>query len=173
MKVALNGLPPSPSEINALEDAVERLGEEAYDLAVEQALSSPRYGERMVMDWLDVARYADTHGFEGRVDRANGTHQDRLVKKLHFREIAAYGPANEYLTNEYLPEHNERFQGAPASEADYHSALPRGLDLRQVFCLEAERVVGADMVVRFENRFLQLRVKRNQPVWQGMWVTVR
>lgn len=110
---------------------------------------------------------------KGRVERANGTHQDRLVKKLRLRGIDCYEAANLYLVNEYLPEHNERFQREPASPVDYHRRLPPGLDLRQVFCLEEERVVGADMVVRFENRFLQLQVRRNQPVWPGTRVTVR
>ena len=107
------------------------------------------------------------------MERANGTHQDRLVKKMRLRGIAEYAAANEYLANEYLPEHNERFHREPASPADYHNRLPPGLDLRQVFCLEQERVVGADLVVRFENRFLQLQLKRNQPVWPGTRVTVR
>lgn len=110
---------------------------------------------------------------KGRVERANGTHQDRLVKKMRLRGIDSYEAANVYLVNEYLPEHNERFQHEPGSPVDYHRRLPPGLDLRQVFCLEQERVVGADMVVRFENRFLQLQVRRNQPVWPGTRVTVR
>ena len=110
---------------------------------------------------------------KGRVERANGTHQDRLIKKLRLRGINGYGEANLYLANEYLPEHNERFQREPASEVDYHRSVREGLDLRQVFCLEQERVTGSDMVVRFENRFLQLQVKRNQPVWPGTRVTVR
>ena len=36
--------------------------------AVDRLLASPRYGERMAMDWLDVARYADTHGFNNDSD---------------------------------------------------------------------------------------------------------
>lgn len=110
---------------------------------------------------------------KGRVERANGTHQDRLIKKLRLRGIDDYGEANLYLANEYLPGHNERFQREPASALDYHVRVRSGQQLRQVFCLEQERVVGADMVVRFENRFLQLQVKRNQPVWPGTRVTVR
>ena len=110
---------------------------------------------------------------KGRVERANGTHQDRLVKKLRLRGITGYEDANQYLVNEYLPEHNERFQVEPSSKADYHSELPQDLDLREVFCLEAERVVAADMVVRFENRYLQLEVKRNQPVWPKTRVQLR
>ena len=63
---------------------------------------------------------------KGRVERANGTHQDRLIKKLRLRGINGYGEANLYLANEYLPEHNERFQREPASEVDYHRSVAGG-----------------------------------------------
>jgi hypothetical protein len=61
----LNGLPPTPAEVAAFvadtsPDAVARL--------VDRLLASPRYGERMAADWLDVARYADSYGFQ--IDRA-------------------------------------------------------------------------------------------------------
>jgi hypothetical protein len=56
----LTGLPPTLAEVDAfLEDAAE----DAYEKVVERLLSSPRYGERMAVDWLDAARYADTHGY--------------------------------------------------------------------------------------------------------------
>jgi len=46
---------------------------------------------------------------KGRVERSNGTHQDRLVKKLRRQQINSDAAANEYLEKEYLPEHNRRF----------------------------------------------------------------
>ncbi len=56
----LTGLPPTPAEIDAfLADA----SPDAYERLVDRLLASPRYGERMALDWLDAARYADTHGF--------------------------------------------------------------------------------------------------------------
>jgi hypothetical protein len=56
----LTGLPPTLAEIDAfLKDA----GPNAYEKVVERYLSSPHYGERMAVDWLDAARYADTHGY--------------------------------------------------------------------------------------------------------------
>jgi len=45
--------------------------------------------------------------------------------------------------------------------------------LKRVLCLEAERVVSGDRVVRFENRFLQLKPKRNQALGTGARVTVQ
>jgi cytochrome c553 len=56
----LTGLPPTLEEIEAfLND--ER--PDAYERLVDRLLASPRYGERMALDWLDAARYADTHGY--------------------------------------------------------------------------------------------------------------
>jgi hypothetical protein len=56
----LTGLPPTPAELNAfLADNSPR----AYEKVVDRLLASAHYGERMTMQWLDFARYADTHGY--------------------------------------------------------------------------------------------------------------
>ncbi len=56
----LIGLPPTPQELSAfLADRSPR----AYEKAVDRLLESPHYGERMALDWLDAARFADTHGY--------------------------------------------------------------------------------------------------------------
>jgi hypothetical protein len=56
----LTGLPPTPAEVDAF---VADLSPEAYEKLVDHLLASPRYGERMAVDWLDAARFADTHGY--------------------------------------------------------------------------------------------------------------
>ena len=109
---------------------------------------------------------------KGRVERNHSTHQDRLVKKMRLSGICDYEAANGYL-DEYLADHNSRFEREPAAGADLHRPLPEGLDLRRVFCLESERTVSRDLVVRYENRWLQLRVRRNQAVGPGARVTVQ
>ena len=56
----LTGLPPTMSEIkHFLADKSPR----AYERVVDRLLSSPRYGERMAIEWLDASRYADSHGY--------------------------------------------------------------------------------------------------------------
>ena len=56
----LTGLPPTVQEVEAfLADREPN----AYQRLVDRLLTSPRYGERMAVDWLDLARYADTHGY--------------------------------------------------------------------------------------------------------------
>lgn len=57
----LHGLPPTPKEIDAF---LADTSEDAFAKVVERLLESPRYGERWGRYWLDLASYADTHGFE-------------------------------------------------------------------------------------------------------------
>src|SRR5262249_57469251 len=52
---------------------------------------------------------------KGRIERANGVHQDRLIKKMRRKKIASYEAANQYLQKQYLPEHNRRFARPSAS----------------------------------------------------------
>jgi len=70
--------------------------------------------------------------------------------------IIRYEDANRYLEQSYLPEHNARFGVAPAEAADFHDELRSDLDLNTVFCLECERVLSNDGVIRYDNRLLQL-----------------
>ncbi len=56
----LTGLPPTPAEIDAF---LADQAPDAYARLVERLLASPRYGEKMAVHWLDLARYADTHGY--------------------------------------------------------------------------------------------------------------
>ena len=93
---------------------------------------------------------------KGRVERAHGTHQDRLVKKLRLVGTTNYEQANAYLETRYLAEHNRRYAHAAASPADYHRRRPTARQLDEVFWLEEERVVSEDWVVRYHNRLLQL-----------------
>ncbi len=57
----LTGLPPTPGEIDAF---LNDTRPDAYERVVKRLLASPRYGERWAQHWLDLARYADTDGFE-------------------------------------------------------------------------------------------------------------
>ena len=93
---------------------------------------------------------------KGRVERAHGTHQDRLVKKLRLAGIASYDDANRYVETSYLADHNRRFQRDAASQADFHRRLPSRAELDAVFCLEQERVLSLDWVVSYDGKLLQL-----------------
>jgi hypothetical protein len=94
---------------------------------------------------------------KGRVERNHGTHQDRLVKKLRRLGIQDYAAANGYLEKVYLPEHNRRFARAPLQQQDYHRRAPSAAELRRALCLETQRRVSNDWVVRYQRRYLQLQ----------------
>jgi mono/diheme cytochrome c family protein len=64
----LIGLPPTPEQAAAF---VQDQKSDAYERVVDGLLASPRYGERWAQHWLDVVRYADTHGFEVNTERPN------------------------------------------------------------------------------------------------------
>jgi hypothetical protein len=93
---------------------------------------------------------------KGRVERAHGTHQDRLVKKLRLAGIASYEEANRFVEANYLADHNRRFRRDAASEADFHRRRPSRAELDAVFCLEQERVLSLDWVVNYEGKLFQL-----------------
>lgn len=109
---------------------------------------------------------------KGRVERAHGTHQDRLVKKLRLAGIANYDQANAFLEEHYLAEHNGRYAHQAAAPADYHRRRPTTRQLDEVFWLEEERVVSEDWVVRYHNRLLQLERQNRHwaPAKSRVWV---
>jgi len=94
---------------------------------------------------------------KGRVERNNGVHQDRLVKKLRRQGTASYEAANEYMEGEYLAEHNRRFAREAARPENYHVRAPSTAKLREVFRLETERWISNDWVVQYRGHFLQLK----------------
>jgi transposase len=98
---------------------------------------------------------------KGRVERQHGVHQDRLIKKMRRKGIASYEAANQYLEQEYLPQHNRRFARAAAEPEDYHRRKPSVRELRQIFRLETERTIANDWVIRHGGRCLQLQPGRS------------
>lgn len=65
----LTGLPPTPEQVEAFLQSSNLNSQSARAEVVDALLKSPRYGERWAQHWLDVVRYADTHGFEVNTER--------------------------------------------------------------------------------------------------------
>jgi hypothetical protein len=110
---------------------------------------------------------------KGRVERAHGTHQDRLVKKLRLAKVKDYAEANRYVAEQYLAEHNQSFARKARSDTDFHRKRPGKRELDEIFQLEQERVVGGDWVVSYENRLLQLERQSKRYAPAKSRVTVR
>ena len=72
----LTGLPPTPGELAAF---LNDDSPDAYEKAVDGLLASPRYGERMAVEWLDAARYADTNGYQTDGERTMWRWRDWVI----------------------------------------------------------------------------------------------
>ncbi|OYW28820.1 MAG: hypothetical protein B7Z47_05450, partial [Chthoniobacter sp. 12-60-6] len=76
----LIGLPPSPETVDSF---VRDERPDAYERYVEQLLASPQYGERWAREWLDLARYADTNGYEKDRPRSVWPYRDWVIRALN------------------------------------------------------------------------------------------
>ncbi len=77
----LHGLPPTPERVEAF---VSGSDPKAYEKLVDELLASPHYGERWARHWLDIAHYADTHGFERDQLRPNAwRYRDYVIESLN------------------------------------------------------------------------------------------
>ena len=93
---------------------------------------------------------------KGRVERSNGTYQDRLVKELRLAGISDINSANKLLHGGFIDQLNQKFSVEPTERADFHrTAL--GYDLESIFCIEQEGAITRDWIVRFENNYYQLK----------------
>lgn len=72
----ITGLPPSPQELDAF---LKDRSPKAYEKVVDRLLASPRYGERMAMDWMDYSRYADSNGYQSDWERYQWRWRDWVI----------------------------------------------------------------------------------------------
>ena len=95
----LTGLPPTPTEID---DFLKDTSPNAYERAIDQLLTKPQFGERMGVEWLDVARYADSHGYQDDGMRTTWPWRDWVIKT--FNENKPYDQfLLEQLAGDLLP----------------------------------------------------------------------
>lgn len=76
----LTGLPPTPAEVDAF---LADTSPEAYEKVVDRLLQSKRYGERMAMQWLDFARYADSNGYQTDGSRYQWPWRDWVIEAFN------------------------------------------------------------------------------------------
>jgi hypothetical protein len=76
----LIGVPPTPGEVDAF---VKDRSPDAYEKVVDRLLASPQYGERWARKWLDLARYADTNGYEKDRQRSIWPYRDWVIRAIN------------------------------------------------------------------------------------------
>jgi hypothetical protein len=100
LSLDLTGLPPTLAEQDAF---LADTSSDAYEKAVDRLLASPHFGERMAVDWLDLARYADSNGFQSDGSRQMWLWRDWLIgaynRNLPFDQFTI-----EQLAGDLLPD---------------------------------------------------------------------
>lgn len=99
---------------------------------------------------------------KGRVERSNGTYQDRLVKELRLEQISDIDSANKLLAESFADNLNQKFAVSPRDKGDFHRSA-KGRDLASVFCIEEERSLTDDWIVRYGNNYYQMARQSKQP----------
>ncbi len=150
LSLDLTGLPPTTIEIDAFANDDRP---DAYDRAVDRLLASPHYGERMLWDWLDAARYADSSGFQGDPERTMWPWRDWVLHALN-----ANMPFDEFtieqLAGDLLP------NATPAQQ------IATGFNRNHMHNGEGGRIAEE---TRVENVFD--RVETTATVWMGLTFT--
>jgi len=93
---------------------------------------------------------------KGRVERMNGTLQDRLVKALRQAGINDLTTANQFLEETFLPEFNIRFCRKASQGGNLHRRLGAGIDLGRILSVQETRVLQNDWTVSWRNQIMQL-----------------
>lgn len=92
---------------------------------------------------------ANTCQAKGRVERANLTLQDRLVKELRLRNISTISEANAYLP-EFIEDYNNRFGKIPLENIEAHRALQGHENLDEVLCFKREHTVSYNLTIQYD-----------------------
>lgn len=108
---------------------------------------------------------------KGRVERANQTLQDRLVKEMRLRGINTYEEANAYLPV-FIQDYNKRFAITPDSHLDFHRELDLDEDLDFLFSVHSFRIISRALQIQFENKTYQVIPKHHASYYQKQEVLI-
>ena len=98
LSLDLTGLPPS---LKLMDGFLADKSANAYEKAVDQLLRSPAYGEKMALHWLDLARYADSHGYQDDGYRTQWPWRDWVIhafnKNMHYNDFVTWQLAGDLM----------------------------------------------------------------------------
>ncbi|HYG77071.1 MAG TPA: PSD1 and planctomycete cytochrome C domain-containing protein [Planctomycetota bacterium] len=145
----LTGLPPTPQEVDAF---LADNSPDAYEKLVDRLLASPHYGERMALDWLDVARYADTNGY----------HIDNGRDMTRWREWVI----EAFNTNKPFDQFTiEQLAGDLLPNATIDQQIASGFNRNHMINFE-----GGAIPEEYHTAYIVDRVNTTTTVWMGLTV---
>ncbi len=115
--------------------------------------------------------YARTPQAKGRVERANGTLQDRLVKELRLQNISTIEEANAFLPV-FLTKYNAKFGKPAKSSFNAHRPLKQKENLEHILCEKNIRKVSKDLEISFEGQIYQLQTHQYRNRLKGKKITI-
>jgi mono/diheme cytochrome c family protein len=145
----LTGLPPTPAEVEAF---VNDPSSEAYEKVVDRLLASPRYGERMALDWLDAARFADTHGYHIDSGRDMTRWRDWVIHAFNTNK-----PFNEFTV--------EQLAGDLLPDATIEQKIASGFNRNHMINFE-----GGAIPEEYLTAYIVDRVNTTGTVWLGLTI---
>ena len=114
---------------------------------------------------LNIESCANSSQAKGRVERANLTLQDRLVKELRLRGISNMADANAFAAH-FMASYNARFAKPPRSEHDCHRPLHSDEDLELIFAWREARRVSQRLTVQYDKVLYLLADTRSPVAWR-------
>lgn len=151
----LTGLPPTPSEVDEFVSDADPL---AYENLVRRLLNSPHYGERMAIEWLDAARYADTHGYHIDSARDMTAWRDWVIRAFNenkpFDQFTIEQLAGDLLTHEKSP---------VAGSRDADLLIASGFNRNHMINYE-----GGAIPEEYAAAYVHDRVNATATVWLGL-----
>lgn len=93
---------------------------------------------------------------KGRIERAFGTFQERLVWEMRLRGISTIEEANVFLPS-FIDQYNKQFSKSPANPFNAHRPLNHEMELKHILCTKEERVVSKTLEVSYKNKIYQLQ----------------
>ena len=143
----LTGLPPTPVEVDAFN---ADKSPDAYEKVVDRLLHTPQYGEKMAMQWLDLSRYADTHGY----------HIDSHREMWHWRDwvIDAFNrnvPYDQFTVSQLA---GDLLPGATTEQK-----LATGFNRNHMINFE-----GGAIPEEYQNEYVVDRLEATSAVWLGL-----
>jgi hypothetical protein len=143
----LTGLPPTLAEIDSF---LADQSADAYEKRVDKLLQSPKYGERMAMPWLDLARYADTHGYHIDSHRDMWIWRDWLIKAFNQNQ-----PFDQFTI--------EQLAGDLLPSATIEQKIASGFNRNHMINYE-----GGAIPEEYQVEYVVDRVETTANIWMGM-----
>ncbi len=154
----LTGLPPSPDDVAVFEHEMALAGADSqaadavYNAWVDKLLASPDYGERMAVDWLDCARFADTNGYQVDRDRDMSAWRDWVIAAFN-----ANKPFDQFTI--------EQLAGDLLTGSTLQQKIATGFQRNHIFNEESGAIPE-----EFQIEYCADRVETTSTVWLGLTI---